>query len=199
MSFSPSWPSPPGTLFPAQASVNSLLAKSVGGAIVATSISITVSWFLLLGTNLVVLRQLPSVSDIAATPLYIYFVVGGTLGAIFLSLNVMLAPRLGAAATFSFVIAGQLIAALTIDPTRPVRARGARAFGRPHRRRGARDRGGDHGPLDVAALFRSAGRGAPATEAIPSRTPDSCSLDLPRAADRTASAPRGAITANQPA
>ena len=103
-----------GTLFPVQASVNSLLAKSVGGAIVATWISITVSWFLLLGTNMVVFRQLPSISDIAATPLYL-LVVGGALGAIFLSLNVMLAPRLGAAATFRFVIAGQLIAALTID------------------------------------------------------------------------------------
>ena len=32
-----------GTLFPVQASVNSLLAKSVGGAIIATWISITVS------------------------------------------------------------------------------------------------------------------------------------------------------------
>ena len=103
-----------GTLFPVQASVNSLLAKSVGGAIIATWISITVSWFLLLGTNMVVFRQLPSIIDIAATPLYL-LVVGGLLGAIFLSLNVMLAPRLGAAATFSFVIAGQLIAALTID------------------------------------------------------------------------------------
>ena len=72
------------------------------------------SWLLLLGTNVVVFRQLPSIIDIAATPLYL-LVVGGLLGAIFLSLNVMLAPRLGVAATFSFVIAGQLIAALTID------------------------------------------------------------------------------------
>jgi bacterial/archaeal transporter family-2 protein len=103
-----------GTLFPVQASVNSLLAKSVGGAIVATWISITVSWFLLLGTNMVVFRQLPSISDIAATPLYL-LVVGGSLGAIFLGVNVMLAPRLGAAAMFGFIIAGQLMAALTID------------------------------------------------------------------------------------
>jgi uncharacterized membrane protein YdcZ (DUF606 family) len=71
-----------GTLFPVQASVNSLLAKSVGGAIIATWISITVSWLLLLGTNVVVFRQLPSIIDIAATPLYL-LVVGGTLGAIF--------------------------------------------------------------------------------------------------------------------
>jgi bacterial/archaeal transporter family-2 protein len=103
-----------GTLFPVQASVNSLLAKSVGGAIVATWISITVSWLLLLAINTAVFRQLPSISEIAATPLYL-LVVGGVLGAIFLTLNVILAPRLGVAATFSFVIAGQLIAALTID------------------------------------------------------------------------------------
>ena len=103
-----------GILFPMQASVNSLLAKSVGGAIVATWISITVSWFLLLAINTIVFRQFPPISDIAATPLYL-LLLGGALGAIFLSVNVMLTPRLGAAATFCLVIAGQLIAALTID------------------------------------------------------------------------------------
>jgi transporter family-2 protein len=103
-----------GTLFPMQASVNSLLAKSVGGAIVATWISITVSWLLLLAINTTVFRQLPPISAITATPVYL-LVLGGTLGAIFLSVNVMLAPRLGVAATFCFLIAGQMIAALTID------------------------------------------------------------------------------------
>jgi transporter family-2 protein len=103
-----------GTLFPMQASVNSLLAKSVGGAIVATWISITVSWLLLLVINTIVFRQFPPISDVAATPLYL-LLLGGALGTIFLSVNVMLAPRLGVAATFCFVIAGQLTAALTID------------------------------------------------------------------------------------
>jgi len=103
-----------GTLFPMQASVNALLAKSVGGPIVATWISVTISWFLLLGINMVAFRQLPSISEIAATPLYL-LILGGALGAIFLGVNVMLAPRLGAAATFCFIIAGQLMAALTID------------------------------------------------------------------------------------
>ena len=103
-----------GTLLPMQASVNSLLAKSAGGVIVATWISITVSWFLLLAVNAIVFRNFPAISDIAATPLYL-LLLGGALGAIFLSVNVMLAPRLGVAATFCLVIAGQLIAALTID------------------------------------------------------------------------------------
>jgi transporter family-2 protein len=103
-----------GTLLPMQASVNSLLAKSAGGVIVATWISITVSWLLLLAINTIVFRQFPPISDITATPLYL-LLLGGALGAIFLSVNVMLAPRLGVAATFCLVIAGQLIAALTID------------------------------------------------------------------------------------
>ena len=103
-----------GTLFPMQTSINALLAKSVGGPIVATWISITISWLFLLLINTIVFREFPSISDIAATPLYL-LVVGGTLGAIFLGVNVMLAPRLGAAATFCFIIAGQLMAALTID------------------------------------------------------------------------------------
>jgi transporter family-2 protein len=103
-----------GTLFPMQTSINALLAKSVGGPIVATWISITSSWFFLLLLNTIVSRALPPISSIAATPPYL-LIAGGALGAIFLGFNVMLAPRLGAAATLCFVIAGQLTAALTID------------------------------------------------------------------------------------
>jgi bacterial/archaeal transporter family-2 protein len=103
-----------GMLFPIQTAANALLAKSVGGSIAATMFSITSSWFLLLLLNVVAFRQIPSMSDIAATPFYL-LVLGGILGAIFLSFNVMLAPRLGAAATLCFAIAGQLMAALMID------------------------------------------------------------------------------------
>jgi transporter family-2 protein len=103
-----------GALFPMQTAINALLAKSVGGSIAATMFSITSSWFLLLLLNSLVFRQYPTVSDVAATPIYL-LVVAGALGAIVLSFNVMLAPRLGAAATLCFVIAGQLIAALAID------------------------------------------------------------------------------------
>lgn len=103
-----------GTLFPIQAAVNSQLAGSVGGWIAATSISITSSWFCLLFVNLVGFHQFPSVSDIARTPFHLLW-LGGALGAIFLSVNVLLAPRLGSAALLCLVIAGQLMAALIID------------------------------------------------------------------------------------
>ncbi len=53
-------------------------------------------------------------SDIAATPLYL-LLLGGALGAAFLSANLFLAPRIDAAATLCLVIAGQLLAVLLID------------------------------------------------------------------------------------
>ena len=69
---------------------------------------------MLLAINMTTFRQYPALSDVAATPIYL-LVIGGAIGAIFLSVNVTLAPRLGAAATLCFVIAGQLIAALLVD------------------------------------------------------------------------------------
>jgi transporter family-2 protein len=103
-----------GMLFPTQTAINAMLARSVGGPVAATLFSITSSWIFLVFFNLIVFRQFPSRSDLASTPIYLMF-TGGALGAIFLGFNVMLAPRLGAAATLCFAIAGQLIAALTID------------------------------------------------------------------------------------
>jgi transporter family-2 protein len=103
-----------GTLFPIQTAANSLLAKTVGGSIAATFFSISSSWVLLVLFNALAFRQFPSIADIAATPPYL-LVLGGALGAVFLSFNVMLAPRLGAAATLCFAIAGQLMSALVID------------------------------------------------------------------------------------
>ena len=41
--------------------------------------------------------------------------MGGAIGAIFVSVNVLVAPQLGSAATVSLVIAGQLIGAMMVD------------------------------------------------------------------------------------
>jgi len=103
-----------GTLFPMQTAANAQLARGVGGSIAATLISFTAGWIFLVAINAAVFRQFPSVSDISRTPLYL-LLIGGAIGAVFLSVNVLLAPRLGSAATLCLVIAGQLIGALTID------------------------------------------------------------------------------------
>jgi transporter family-2 protein len=103
-----------GALFPVQSAVNAWLARGIGGPIAATLVSFVSGLVVLLLLNALVFKQYPSLADLRAQPLPLLW-IGGTIGAIFLSANVFLAPRLGAAATLGFVIAGQLVSAMTID------------------------------------------------------------------------------------
>jgi len=103
-----------GALFPLQSASNAQLAKLIGGPIAATTVSFTVGWFVLMALNIVVFRQIPSVSSVLSAPLSL-LLIGGFVGAMYVSANVYLAPKLGAAATLCFVIAGQLTAALFVD------------------------------------------------------------------------------------
>jgi bacterial/archaeal transporter family-2 protein len=93
---------------------NAQLAKGVAGTIAATIISFSAGWLFLITINTVWCRQFPTVSDIARTPVYL-LLLGGAIGAIFVSANVLVAPRLGSAATATLVIAGQLVGALMVD------------------------------------------------------------------------------------
>lgn len=103
-----------GALFPMQTAANAQLAKLIGGPIAATTVSFTVGWFALWALNFAFFRQFPAVADVVSAP-WPLLVIGGVFGAIFVSANVFLAPKLGAAATLCFVIAGQLSAAMLVD------------------------------------------------------------------------------------
>jgi transporter family-2 protein len=103
-----------GALFPVQSAANALLGRGIGGPVAATLVSFASGLVVLLCLNALLFRQWPSLRDLASQPLPLLW-VGGTIGAIFLSANVFLAPRLGSAATLSFVMAGQLVSALAID------------------------------------------------------------------------------------
>ena len=103
-----------GALFPMQTSINAQLACHVGGPVAATAVSFAVGLVSLVTLNAIAFRQYPSLSDVAGTPLPV-LMAGGVLGATYLCSNVFLAPRLGAAATLCFVVAGQVVAALVID------------------------------------------------------------------------------------
>jgi transporter family-2 protein len=103
-----------GALFPIQSAANSLLGRGIGGAVAATLVSFGSGLIVLLCLNALVFRQWPGPRELAAQPLWMLW-LGGTIGAVFLTANVFLAPRLGSAATLGFVMAGQLVSALAID------------------------------------------------------------------------------------
>jgi transporter family-2 protein len=103
-----------GALFPLQAAVNATLGRGVGGPVAATLISFGAGFLCLCAINAVAFRQWPSAAALAAQPPAM-LVLGGALGATYLGANVFLQPRLGAASTLAFVIAGQLAGALLLD------------------------------------------------------------------------------------
>ena len=103
-----------GMAIPIQAGINSQLARVLGGTFPAAMVSFTVGAVFLIALTSLTLREVPSLATIRATPLQI-FLLGGVLGTLFVSTNAFLVPKIGAAVTIGFIIAGQLISAMLID------------------------------------------------------------------------------------
>ncbi len=98
---------------PLQAGVNAELRIWLGHPLQAALVSFAVGTTVL--AVLVVTLGLPwsGVSSMARAPWWVW--IGGLLGAAFVSVTVVLAPRLGAATMIGAFITGQLIGSLLLD------------------------------------------------------------------------------------
>ena len=105
-----------GMLFPTQTAINAKLASVVGGPIVATLVSFLAGLGPLIVLSLATTRQWPTLDVLKQQPPWL-FVAGGCLGATYLCLSVFLVPRIGAGAMMALAVAGQMLAALTLDTT----------------------------------------------------------------------------------
>ncbi len=102
-----------GAMMPTQAATNNKMATVVDSPIPAAFISFfigTVALFVYVIASGTPIGNLASVKD--APPIAW---VGGLLGAFFVTMTVLLAPRLGVAMTFSLIIAGQMLVTIVID------------------------------------------------------------------------------------
>jgi transporter family-2 protein len=95
-----------------QAPINAALGKYTG-AIESSCISFTVGALSLFIVAMVIGRG--SIIKFAEAPSYL--LVGGILGAILVTIMLIVVTRIGAAVTISSAITGQMIAALIIDQT----------------------------------------------------------------------------------
>lgn len=102
-----------GALLALQAGVNAQLRTGLGDAGLAALVSFVVGT---LGLALVVVVQRPALPDAAALArLPWWYWVGGALGAIYVAVVTVVAPRLGAATLTMLVVAGQLAMSLALD------------------------------------------------------------------------------------
>jgi transporter family-2 protein len=104
-----------GMSIPVQTSINTRLARHLGVTLLASLVSFGVGT---LGLGLAVLASgtaLPLRATAASQPWWIW--LGGVCGLIFLTMNMVLMPRIGASATVILPLFGQVVGGLVIDVT----------------------------------------------------------------------------------
>jgi transporter family-2 protein len=101
-----------GMIIALQAPINAQLAHKLGSPVVAAAASFVAGTVLLIAVALVTAQG--HAIDWRAPPWWMY-VAGGFLGAGFVTITLLLTPRMGAAATMGLIVAGQLLAGLVLD------------------------------------------------------------------------------------
>ncbi|HXI22119.1 MAG TPA: DMT family transporter [Gemmatimonadales bacterium] len=102
-----------GLVLPLQAGVNSQLRVALGHPLLAAVVSFTVGTAVLIMTVLFTGVSLPAAGAVGATRWWQW--TGGVLGATFVCMTIILAPRLGAATLIALVVAGQMVSSLVLD------------------------------------------------------------------------------------
>lgn len=102
-----------GAMMPTQAAINNRLAVSVESPILAAFISFFVGTAALFAFALLSGESLGNIIAARNAPPIAW--IGGLLGAFFVTVTVVLVPRLGVAMAFSLIIAGQMLVTLVLD------------------------------------------------------------------------------------
>jgi transporter family-2 protein len=103
-----------GAFIALQAPINAALGRGLGLPVAAAAASF-LSGAVLLALITALLTQAQGISLNWRAPAPWLFVAGGALGAAYVTSAILLVPRVGAAATMAFIVAGQLIAGMLID------------------------------------------------------------------------------------
>ncbi|WP_440958388.1 DMT family transporter [Oceanicaulis sp. LC35] len=105
-----------GAMVAAQPAFNGQLSTHLGSPIRAALVSFTAGSLIMLATVSVVAYRAgwPSLERIFNTPPHL-FVIGGALGACFVTTAAWAAPKIGTGSFFALLFASQLIAAMAID------------------------------------------------------------------------------------
>ncbi len=96
-----------------QPAINSKFAQFTPSRIYGGLLNFTIGLLAMLAVSLAFRTPMPSPEKVAEAPWWAW--TGGILGAFFVTMSVILLPKMGAAIFFSVMIAGQLCSAAVID------------------------------------------------------------------------------------
>ena len=102
-----------GAVVPFQSAINANLGRGLGHPLWATLASLLVSIIVLLPVIVALRLPLPNLGFITKAPLWMWS--GGAFGVCFISLALILMPKLGASGFIALAMAGQIVASLMLD------------------------------------------------------------------------------------
>lgn len=103
-----------GACIAVQAPINARLAAGLGMPVAAAAVSFGAGALALVALTLFLSRT-QAIPLQWSAPAPWLFVAGGLLGAFYVTMTVVLTPKIGAAAVMALAVAGQLLAGLTLD------------------------------------------------------------------------------------
>jgi transporter family-2 protein len=103
-----------GVVLTTQVGSTTLLGKSLNNAYIPAAANMVTGLAFTVLLLLIVHKSLPSVAQLRAAPWWTWL-AGGFLGTAYLTGNILLAPKLGAAALVGLVVTGQLLFAIAAD------------------------------------------------------------------------------------
>jgi bacterial/archaeal transporter family-2 protein len=103
-----------GGLIALQAPINAEAASRLGHPLAAATMSFCIGTLVLIVLTALFARNVTHLGALKTMPVYM-LIGGGLLGAIYVTVTLVLAPKIGVAAVMALGIAGQLVTALLID------------------------------------------------------------------------------------
>jgi len=103
-----------GCALPFQGTINGRLGKSIDSPVYASFFSFLIGTIALLAYSMITQGPI-KIQNVKQVPMYEWS--GGIIGAFYVLVVILMLPRLGAALTFSLVVAGQMIISLLLDHT----------------------------------------------------------------------------------
>lgn len=103
-----------GVLLTTQVGINSILARALGNPFASAAVNMAVALALAAAVLFLAPAPLPDREHLARAPWWAW-PAGGALGIAYLTGNIVLAPRLGAATLTGLIVIGQLAWSLTLD------------------------------------------------------------------------------------
>jgi len=103
-----------GVVLTTQVATNTMLGKSLDNDYIPAAGNMAIGLIATVALTWSLTPEWPSREMVRAAPWYVWF-AGGLMGTIYLTGNILLAPRLGAGELVGLVVAGQLIFSVLLD------------------------------------------------------------------------------------